>query len=290
MNQNSPDRQSSLKNRLATLRPFPAGRFAGRGIVICAGGASMFTCAWVLLHVLRRKLDCKLPIELWHLGPEELPAGMIRLLEPFDVRVVDAANVLIDHPARIVDGWQLKPYALMHSSFAEVLLLDADQVPVKDPSGLFDWPQYLGKGAVFWPDRIDLSAENQIWSACDLKPERRPSLESGQVLIDKRRHWPALQACLYFNEEAETYYQMLYGDKDTFLAAWLVTNDDFALVPHRPLVDLLCLFLFFVCSSVTSTERLSSSIAQAQNGFMTGPSARLRALFMTTHAPRRWPN
>jgi hypothetical protein len=77
---------------------------------------------------------------------------------------------------------------------------------------------------------------------CDLKPERRPSFESGQVLIDKRRHWPTLQVCLYFNEEAEHYYQMLYGDKDTFLCAWLVTKDDFALVPHRPIVDFRCLF------------------------------------------------
>lgn len=202
----------------------------------------MFTCAWVLLHVLRRTLNCKLPIELWHLGPDELPAGMIRLLEPFDVRVVDAATVLADHPARIVDGWQLKPYALMHSGFAEVLLLDADQVPVRDPSEVFDWPEYLGTGAVFWPDRIDLSPDNQIWSVCDLKPEQRPSFESGQVLIDKRRHWPALQVCLFFNEEAEHYYKMLYGDKDTFLSAWLVTRDDFTLVPHRPIVDFRCLF------------------------------------------------
>src|SRR5258707_11071440 len=142
MKPNVPDLGSSLQERLTTLQPFPAGCFAGRGIVICVGGVRIFTCAWVLLHVLRRTLNCKLPIELWHIGPEELPPGMIRLLEPFDVRVVDAATVFADHPARIVDGWQLKPYALMHSGFAEVLLLDADQVPVRDPVEVFGWPEY----------------------------------------------------------------------------------------------------------------------------------------------------
>src|SRR5262245_2681410 len=133
------EHQASLKDRLKALQPYPDGRFAGRGIVICAGGASLFTCAWVLLYVLRRTLSCELPIELWCLGEEELSSGMIRLLEPFEARVVNAAAVLADYPARIVDGWQLKPYALMHSSFAEVLLLDADQVPVRDPSDVFDW-------------------------------------------------------------------------------------------------------------------------------------------------------
>ena len=37
-------------------------RFTGRGIVIAAGGSSMFTNAYVLVHVLRRNLNCTLPI------------------------------------------------------------------------------------------------------------------------------------------------------------------------------------------------------------------------------------
>ena len=39
---------------------------------MCAGGARMLTCAWVAISVLRRVLNCSLPIELWHLGPREL--------------------------------------------------------------------------------------------------------------------------------------------------------------------------------------------------------------------------
>ena len=57
MNPNSPDRQSFLKDRLMALEPYPVGRFAGRGIVICAGGVRLFTCAWVLLYMLARRFQ-----------------------------------------------------------------------------------------------------------------------------------------------------------------------------------------------------------------------------------------
>ncbi|MGE3969550.1 MAG: hypothetical protein AB7F08_15010, partial [Dongiaceae bacterium] len=125
----TPDHKALLAACLAQPAAFPTDRFDGRGIVICAGGVRMFTCAWVLLWMLRSELGCRLPIQLWHLGAAELSPAMRRLLTAFDVELVDAEAVKARNPARIEDGWQLKPFALMHSRFAEVLLLDADQVP-----------------------------------------------------------------------------------------------------------------------------------------------------------------
>ena len=61
-----------LRQVVAEEHPYPAGRFAGRGIVMCAGGARVLTCAWVAISVLRRVVDCRLPIQLWHIGPREL--------------------------------------------------------------------------------------------------------------------------------------------------------------------------------------------------------------------------
>ena len=40
--------------------PYPADRFAGRGIVMAAGGPRHFTCAVVTLRVLREVLGCTL--------------------------------------------------------------------------------------------------------------------------------------------------------------------------------------------------------------------------------------
>lgn len=228
--------------RLRTVESCPPGRFAGRGIVICAGGESLFVNAWVLVHVLRRVLHSQLPIEIWHLGRAEMSPRMANLLESLGARVIDARAILNEFPARIHDGWQLKVYALMHSAFRDVLLLDADQVPVVDPSVIFAWPEYADTGAVFWPDIIELSATNPIWDACGLPALRRRSFETGQIAIDKSRHWQALQVTLHLNEEAEFYYQLVYGDKDTFLVAWLAAGHDYALVGHLPIADMRCQF------------------------------------------------
>jgi hypothetical protein len=48
--------------------------------------------------------------------------------------------------------WEGKVFALLHSRFREVLLLDSDSLPLRDPQALFRSPQYMRDGALFWPD------------------------------------------------------------------------------------------------------------------------------------------
>jgi len=210
---------------------------SGRGIVICAGGVQMFTNAWVLVWQLRKVLGCQLPIEVWHLGDAEMSTGMRSMLEELGAHVVDAYAVLARFPARIVDGWQLKPYALIMSGFREVLMLDADNVPVVDPSFLFDSPEFAATGAIFWPDVLDVAKDNPIWRELDLPAAQRTSFETGQILVDKSRHEDALKAVLRLNEDAERYYRLVYGDKDTFLVAWLLAGAPHQLAPYRPIAD-----------------------------------------------------
>lgn len=227
--------RQELQRRLSGA--FPDGGMSGRGIVTCAGGTRLFACAYVLVRILRETLGCALPIQLWHFGGEELSPLMRRLLLRYGVELVDATAVLERFPADIRDGWQLKAYAIAHSRFEEVLFLDADQVPVRDPADLFDMPQYRQAGAVFWPDIVDLRADNPIWDWVGLAGETCRSWESGQVLIDKRRCWAALQAAILLNERADVVYGMLYGDKDTFLVAWRLAGAAVAVAPHLPFSD-----------------------------------------------------
>lgn len=232
-----PDHNTGFAHRLAMIPDLPRREYSGRGIVICAGGVLMFTNAWVVVWVLRKVLGCPLPIEVWHLGRSEMSSGMRQMLESLGANVVDARVVLSRFPARIADGWQLKPYALIMSRFREVLMLDADNVPAVDPAFLFDAPEYSRGGAVFWPDVLDLAATNPIWSEVGVPALQRTSFETGQILIDKARHGAALKVVLHLNEDAERYYKLIYGDKDTFLVGWLVAGSDYLLVSHRPFVD-----------------------------------------------------
>ena len=235
----SDELDAELQSRLAQAFPLdgPGGGMAGRGIVTCAGGVRLFSCAYVLVRVLRETLQCRLPIQLWHFGGQEISPLMRALLVQLEVELVDATAVLENFPADIRDGWQLKAYAVAHCRFAEVLFLDADQTPVRDPEFLFETPQYGRAGALFWPDIVDLAADNPIWAWVGLAGETCPSWESGQFVVDKRVHWAPLQVALLLNERAEAVYGMLYGDKDTFLIAWRLADATVEIAPHRPFTD-----------------------------------------------------
>lgn len=225
---------------------------SGRGIVIAAGGRKYFICGYVLIRLLR-DLGCELPIQLWHLGAFEFDDEMCRIAESLPgVEVIDARKRLGDRP-RILGGWQLKVWAIQNSGFSEVLFLDADNVPVKDPTYLFDDENYLRTGATFWPDYVpsgrghDVTA--QAWRTMSLpvpartKPrstmptDYRP-FETGQILVNVETSWNELELTRWLNDHSDYFYArerehdrdwLIYGDKSTFLLAWQKIGSRYAM-------------------------------------------------------------
>jgi hypothetical protein len=189
--------------------------FCGRGIVTCAGGLKYLPSAWVLIKTLRH-LGCQLPIQVWYLGKEERDEQWISLVEPLGVECVDAFEVCKRHPHPNLASWESKSYAILHSPFEEVLFLDADNVPVRDPTFLFDDPHYRSTGAIFWPDGLSTPKDSERWQIFGVPYRDEPEQESGQILIDKRRCWQALNLANWYNEHSDFFYQHIYGDKDTF--------------------------------------------------------------------------
>jgi hypothetical protein len=203
---------------LARLGRPPEGRYAGRGIVVAGGGSRFFPSVYVTVRAIRA-VGCSLPVQVWYLGrQDEMPPRHAALLAEYGVACVDGDAVRRLEACRILNGWELKVFALLHSPFAEVLLLDADCYPVRDPSGLFDAPGYRERGAIFWPDLP--SAPPPDWHALAASPTGRASVESGQVVIDKIACWRALQLAWWYNDHSDYSYLHGYGDKHTFEAAW----------------------------------------------------------------------
>jgi len=220
---------------LAVGPPPPPLAGEGRGIVICAGGARLLTGAWVTLALLRRTLGCTLPVEVWHLGPRELgPHEAALFAELGDVAIVDAQEVRREHPARTLGGWELKPYAVAHSRFAEVLLLDADNVPVRDPAFLFELPAYREAGALFWPDVERLEEGNPAWEQAGVPYRNEPAWETGQLVVDRARQAEALERTLAMNMESERWYPHTKGDKDTWHLAWRALGAPVAMTRYPP--------------------------------------------------------
>ena len=218
--------------------PAYPGGFSGRGIVICGGGARYFPCAWVCINRLR-EAGCGLPIELWHLGPREMNRRLAARLAPLGVKCIDALKVRRRHPARILRGWELKAYAILHSSFQEALLLDADNVPVVNPEFLFATPEFRKTGAIFWPDHgFTRNAKTRpVWTSCGLRQPNEREFETGQIIVDKARCWRALCLAMWFNGNSDFYYQYIHGDKETFHLAFRKLRTRYALVP-KPIESL----------------------------------------------------
>jgi hypothetical protein len=224
-----------IESRKSSPAQCPKDRFEGQGIVICAGGTRYFTCAWVLISILRRVHKTTLPIQVWHLGRGEMSEEMRILLAEEGVEVVDAEAVIARYPVRLAGGWPLKPYAVAHSRFREVLYLDADTVPLVDPQQAFAWKAYRDNGLLLWPDIVDIKATNPIWARLGLEPTERVSIDSGVLLVDKARAWHILDLAIAMNEFSDELYRLIYGDKDTFLLSAVLLNRPFGLIPHRPL-------------------------------------------------------
>lgn len=214
-----------------------------RGIIIPAGGALMFTCAYVAARMLRHHLKTNLPIEVWHLGPGEMSPAMAALLREIDVETVDAL-ALAGSDGGGLGGFELKSFALLHCRFREVLMLDADNVPLIDPLQLFEDERFRGTGALFWPDFVSLKPSSGIWDLCGVSYRHMPSFESGQMMIDRARHLPALVLSWFLNRNSNVTYQHVYGDKDSFLIAWLALEAPYHLVAHpaKRLQGTICQF------------------------------------------------
>jgi hypothetical protein len=208
----------NLEQFIRRIPPFP-GTFDGRGVVICCGGFAYFVNAWVCVRMLRW-LGCTLPVQVWYRDREEMDDAMICLLDAYDVECVDANRIRGEHPVRRLGGWELKPYAILHSPFSEVLLLDADNVPIIDPTFLFLTKQFRETGAVFWPDYPDQKPSAAAWAFCGISEADDFVFETGQILVNKARCWDALSLTMWFNEHSDFYYQHFPGGRETFHVAF----------------------------------------------------------------------
>jgi hypothetical protein len=263
---------------IASIPPYPGG-FAGRGIVICGGGVRMFANAWVCIQMLRR-LGCSLPIQLWHATERELDNRMRALVAPLGVECVDAEQQQRRYPARLAHIWAIKPYALLYCPFEEVLLLDADNVPVANPEPLFDTPQFRGAGAVLWPDFGRLGRGRSAWKLFGVPYRDECEVESGQVLLNKERCWRAMNLCLWYNQQSELFYDHVHGDKETFHLAFRKLNVPYAMPSRR---------IYRLPAVMCQHDFQGRRIFQHRNGAkwdLFGPNRRIRGFWFESECRR----
>jgi len=240
------------------------GEPSTNGILVVAGGETNHLAnVYINLRILREQLLCDLPVEVVYFGERENDVKMRRFIERAvkNVRFIDGSAVKYPSHHKQMDttvtGYAAKVYALCYvTSFDQVLLLDADNLPLIDPSDLFQAPEFLQHGSMFWPDywtSLDIDNTGRaggaaIYRALRIRPPwvTMPNsrlTESGQVLLDRRRHADVLEWLWFLNSNADVVYKFLHGDKDTFyiafhLAGKLGSFYQVAIAPREAVNDL----------------------------------------------------
>lgn len=200
-------------------------RFSGRGIVLLAGNGDTFMRTRVVLRALKR-LESALPVEIHYYGDELDSDKQQQLANIYpDIVFNDLSgehNIMQVTFDAFQINYQFKTAAIINSRWAEVFLLDSDNIPLIDPAEFWDSPTYKEYRTIFWPDIARTRPSNPAW-AITSTPCRMDEfeLESGQLLVDKARFWYHVQLAAFMNNDPDRYYdQFLLGDKDTFRFAW----------------------------------------------------------------------
>ena len=225
----------TLANARQTLEDLSviAPPMSGRGIVICAGGKKYNTNAYALIRLLR-DLGCSLPIQLWSLEHEQDDL-FDELIKPYNVEPVNTSVVQLEHPHDHLHGWELKSYAIKWCPYQEVLLIDADCFPLRNPEVIFDEPAFQETGVIFMPDVRKMPPNHKFWSLYQIPFVEEWEFESGAIFIDKARHWREVVIADYINQYGIRFFWKeanMLGDKDSHRAAFHITNKPYSMSPE----------------------------------------------------------
>lgn len=216
----------------------------GRGIVMVVY-PKLLVSTYAVVRTLRESLNCSLPIEIWYLESEMgANATSNAVLQVLTAAFAPLTLVAVADPH--VTGFNSKVHAILHTNLSDVLFLDADNVPVRDPTYLFDSLEYQRTGALFWPDFwhpahsiFKINTLSLLWELLGMDFIDMFEQESGQLLINRRKSFVALQTLRLFAFRQPNHFETLmlaWGDKDLFRLAWLKSNSSFHMIESPPAV------------------------------------------------------
>ncbi|KAL4145276.1 hypothetical protein PRNP1_012949 [Phytophthora ramorum] len=201
------------------------------------------------------------PVPLGVDGLKNESVGQLELSFDRGIVFVIYEKLLLEHPLlrlmveefnvylRVIEDplathFYTKLYAIFYSAFDNVLLLDADNFAVRDPNYLFDTQEFVESGAIFWPDFwkpgntiFNIHENSYVWDFFGLDYVDMFEQESGQVMINRRMHYKALNVLMYYGfslPRAHEELRLVWGDKDLFRFAWLKSKGSFYMTPRPP--------------------------------------------------------
>ncbi|KAJ5101886.1 hypothetical protein NUU61_004108 [Penicillium alfredii] len=226
-----------IKDSLKDLKP--AHTPGKRGLVSTAG--AKYLPVFVSSLRMLRRAGSTLPVELYMKDASEHEKGVCKdVLPELNARCLVLADVV---GKDVIEHYQLKIFAVLFSSFEEIVWMDADCFPLGKPEDLLTSEPFSSTGLVTWPDFWSSSASPLYYkiSRQEIPPmTARQSSETGAFLVSKKTHLLPLLLAAYYNYYGPSHYFRLLsqggpgeGDKETFLQAAMSMKTSFYTVSER---------------------------------------------------------
>lgn len=216
-------------------------------------------------------------IQVYHCFPDEMSEKNRAMLLEADARVeiVDVCAKFVDQgvmkreTADKFRNWWLKPLALFYTDIKEVLLMDVDDVFLRDPAVLRTTEGYQRTGTTFFYDRVLLSNEwfnQEVKNSTYLKTllnefdyaafglsggakipdtlehsyayrgEASHEQDSSLVAVDKSRAGQAMTVMFWLVTVQRFEREFSFGDKETFWIAYALAKHEYFFSPWGPSV------------------------------------------------------
>ncbi|KAG2504687.1 hypothetical protein JM16_009294, partial [Phytophthora kernoviae] len=243
-----------------------------RAVLMCVHDAAL-----AMVVSLIRELRClgnEELIQVYHCGLDELSREAKEILLVIDNRLelIDVCSDLADRKV-ISDGmaakfrnWWVKPLAMYHTDVRHVILMDVDDIIIKNPATLRDLEGYKTTGTTFFYDRVHANCTEFVngvdqdskylhklfrtfnYSRFNVTEKFAPSqhvlgsfaytgktcheMDSSLVLVDKERAGQTVMDIMLWFITAERFrYAYSFGDKETFWLAFEMAHLPYTFSP-----------------------------------------------------------
>lgn len=217
-------------------------RNKGQGIVYLSG-KKYYWLTMLSIKYIRSVLQDQVPIEIFIPIRDENDHHCTQIKSVYsNVKCSYFTDFLSKSQVVQLSGYQYKSLALIFSTFNEILYLDSDNVPLIKSDEIFNNESFRKTGFVSWPDFWKRSTNYKFYNMAGLSGFAQPistlpSVESGQILINKSNHLKTLILAYYYNLYGPDYFYPLFsqgfpgeGDKETFYLASRVAKEDSFLI------------------------------------------------------------
>ncbi|EGV65149.1 hypothetical protein CANTEDRAFT_113622 [Yamadazyma tenuis ATCC 10573] len=216
-----------------------------KGYVLIGGGQYSWLSYLVIKQI--RATGSTLPIELFFASREEYEKEFCEdLLPGYKVRCnVFADELSTDLKERFdLGGYQYKMLAILSSQFENVIYLDSDNFPVRNPEGILESSLFKETGLILWPDAWARTTNPKFYdiAGVDVKEKKTthnnydkahgekplgectfadswyhtfegtlpdPTSETGMMMINKTKQVRTLLLSLYYNLFGPHFYYPL---------------------------------------------------------------------------------